>query len=246
MTTGMTSASILLVAVAVLIDPAPVIARERLSAALGYTVGVRRTGPAVTSVQALPVLAAAASTLLIAVAGAIVVAVLTAPLVWWAAGRLLRADARRRSSRGDPLGLAAIWDLLAACLRAGLPVPTAIRAVAADLPGETGTVLRATSDLLALGAGPEAAWAPTAAHDPTAALARGARRTARSGSALAGLAGALATEARSESAEAAEARSQRAGVLITGPLGLCFLPAFVCLGIVPVVIGLASRLVMPG
>jgi hypothetical protein len=31
-------------------------------------------------------------------------------------------------------------------------------------------------------------------------------------------------------------------VLITAPLGLCFLPAFVCLGIVPVVVGLAGQL----
>lgn len=29
--------------------------------------------------------------------------------------------------------------------------------------------------------------------------------------------------------------------MVSGPLGLCFLPAFICLGIVPVVIGLATR-----
>ena len=40
----------------------------------------------------------------------------------------------------------------------------------------------------------------------------------------------------------AEATAQRAGVLITVPLGLCFLPAFFCLGIAPVVAGLASQL----
>ena len=34
-------------------------------------------------------------------------------------------------------------------------------------------------------------------------------------------------------------------VLVAGPLGLCFLPAFVCLGIVPVVIGLADGM-LPG
>ncbi len=33
----------------------------------------------------------------------------------------------------------------------------------------------------------------------------------------------------------------RAGVLIAGPLGLCFLPAFVLLGVVPVVAGLAGE-----
>jgi pilus assembly protein TadC len=42
-------------------------------------------------------------------------------------------------------------------------------------------------------------------------------------------------------AEAAEARAQRAGVLIAAPLGLCFLPAFLVLGVVPVVIGLAGE-----
>jgi hypothetical protein len=31
-------------------------------------------------------------------------------------------------------------------------------------------------------------------------------------------------------------------VLITGPLGLCFLPAFFCLGVLPVVVGLAEQL----
>ena len=35
--------------------------------------------------------------------------------------------------------------------------------------------------------------------------------------------------------------SQRAAVLITAPLGLCFLPAFLVLGIAPVVIGLAGQ-----
>ena len=35
-------------------------------------------------------------------------------------------------------------------------------------------------------------------------------------------------------------------VLIAGPLGLCFLPAFVCLGIVPVVAALARDLLQSG
>ena len=40
--------------------------------------------------------------------------------------------------------------------------------------------------------------------------------------------------------DAARRAAERAGVAISGPLGLCFLPAFICLGIVPVVVGLAS------
>jgi hypothetical protein len=35
-------------------------------------------------------------------------------------------------------------------------------------------------------------------------------------------------------------------VLIAAPLGLCYLPAFVCLGIVPVVAGLADDVLRSG
>lgn len=34
--------------------------------------------------------------------------------------------------------------------------------------------------------------------------------------------------------------------MIAGPLGLCYLPAFVCLGIVPVVAGLAGDVLGSG
>ena len=41
------------------------------------------------------------------------------------------------------------------------------------------------------------------------------------------------------------ALTERAAVLVAGPLGLCFLPAFVCLGVLPVVVGLADGM-LPG
>jgi len=41
------------------------------------------------------------------------------------------------------------------------------------------------------------------------------------------------------------AAARKVGVLAVAPLGLCFLPAFVCLGIVPVVVGLASQVLVP-
>ena len=155
---------------------------------------------------------------------------------------LYSGNRARARSPGDELGLAGCWDLLAACLHAGLPVPVAVVAVSDDLPRHAAEALRATADLLALGADPVDAWAPALECPATAALARGARRTARSGTALAGVATAVAASIRATAGDHAEARAQRAGVLITGPLGLCFLPAFVCLGIVPVVIGLATQL----
>lgn len=162
---------------------------------------------------------------------------------WQRPGWLPRRRPRRARRRAaDALAVAASWDLLAACLRAGLPVADALRAVAGGLPDEAAGALQRTSDLIALGAAVEDAWQPAVDCPDTAALAGAARRSARSGTALAGAAAELAQRMRAELTDAAEARAQRAGVLITGPLGLCFLPGFLCLGVVPVVLGLAGQL----
>jgi pilus assembly protein TadC len=157
-------------------------------------------------------------------------------------GRRWVRAAPRRARAPDPLQLAGCWDLLAACLRGGLPVPAAVQAVAGQAPPRAADALGHTAELLALGADPVAAWAPALAEPLTAELARGARRSARSGAALASVAEGLATRVRAAGDDLAEARAQRAAVAVTGPLGLCFLPAFLCVGVVPVVIGLASRL----
>ncbi|WP_236796292.1 type II secretion system F family protein [Amycolatopsis sp. GM8] len=158
------------------------------------------------------------------------------------AGPRFRLPRRRPRAKPDDLGLAATWDLFAACLRAGLPVPAAISAVIDGQAGREADALRATAGLLSLGAGPAEAWAPARAGPGTAELARAAQRTARSGTALAAVAEELAVDLRLSMTDKAEAAAQRAGVLIAGPLALCFLPAFLCLGVVPVVVGLATRL----
>ncbi|MGH4016135.1 MAG: type II secretion system F family protein [Pseudonocardiaceae bacterium] len=148
----------------------------------------------------------------------------------------------RSDGAGEPLALAGAWDLLAACLRAGLPVPVAVRAVAEGLDVPAGIALRRTAELLALGADPEQAWQPALDCLSTTRLARAARRSGRSGTALAESLTRLAVAERAGAREQSEARAQRAGVLIAGPLGLCFLPAFLAIGVIPVVIGLAAGL----
>lgn len=148
----------------------------------------------------------------------------------------------RTDREAEPLELAGAWDLLAACLRAGMAVPLAVRAIAEGLDAPAGPALRRTADLLALGADPEQAWQPVLECPSTVRLARVARRSGRSGTALADSAARLAAAERATAREQAETRAQRAGVLIAGPLGLCFLPAFLAIGVIPVVIGLASGL----
>ncbi|MGH3835261.1 MAG: type II secretion system F family protein [Pseudonocardiaceae bacterium] len=143
---------------------------------------------------------------------------------------------------GESLALAGAWELLAACLRAGMPVPVGVRAVAEGLDAPAGPALRRTAELLALGADPAQAWQPTLECAATARLAKAARRSGRSGTALAESVTRLAAAVRAGARERSEARAQRAGVLIAAPLGLCFLPAFLAIGVVPVVIGLAAGL----
>ncbi|MGB6163772.1 MAG: type II secretion system F family protein [Pseudonocardiaceae bacterium] len=150
---------------------------------------------------------------------------------------------RRGAREGiEPLALAGAWELLAACLRAGMPVPVAVRAVAEGLDAPAGPALRRTAELLALGADSAQAWQPALECTATVRLAKAAQRSGRSGTALAESLTRLAAQVRAGAREQSEARAQRAGVLIAAPLGLCFLPAFLAIGVVPVLIGLAAGL----
>lgn len=161
--------------------------------------------------------------------------------------RIARTDEKRRGT--DPLAVASSFDVLAVCLEAGMAVSTAAAATAASAPPSLARVLRRAADLLALGSDPAVAW--SISHEKTVdvqteALLRLARRSASSGAALAGGVTELADQSRHDAAHTAAAAAERAGVLIAGPLGLCFLPAFVCLGIVPVVAGLAGDVLQSG
>lgn len=153
---------------------------------------------------------------------------------WWLR---FRAD-----PDNQPLDLAGAWELLAACLRAGMPVAVGLSAVAEGLDAPAGPALRRTAQLLALGAEPIQAWQPALKCSATARVASFAQRSGRSGGALAESLIRLAAQLRASAHEQSEARAQRAGVLIAAPLGLCFLPAFLVIGVAPVLIGLAAGL----
>jgi len=148
----------------------------------------------------------------------------------------------------DALAVAASLDVLAACLRSGMAVSTAAAAVAESAPAGMAALLSRAADLLALGADPGRAWvsAGVSEDDHVQAFLRMARRSASSGTALAQGVEDLAVQLRGEATDAASARAERAAVLMAGPLGLCYLPAFLCLGIVPVVAGLAGEVLQSG
>lgn len=142
-----------------------------------------------------------------------------------------------RSAGAGSLPLA--LDLAAAVLRAGQPLPAALELVAPAVPEDQRPAVVRVARMLALGADPDDAW--RAVDGELAPIAVAARRSAHSGLRLADGFERLAVELRASVRSSAQARAQRAGVWAMAPLGLCFLPAFVCLGIVPVVAGLVGQ-----
>jgi len=140
--------------------------------------------------------------------------------------------ARDRAAADMPVAA----DLLAAALRSGAPVNHAVGAVADAVAGPLGDDLARVARSLGLGADPVEAWAHVDGAPGADRLVRAAVRSSTSGAALAGAFTRLADDLRGDRAIAAEAAARRAGVLIVLPLGLCFLPAFVLAGLVPVVV----------
>lgn len=167
---------------------------------------------------------------------------------WWSLRQVARTPARTlQRHRAE---LAAHLGLVAACLQSGLPIAGALTAVSESLktvgaaegqhPGAA--VLDQVAALLAIGADPETAWRPAADHPDLASVAAAARRSASGGTTLADAFREQAALLRRQNAAAAHASAGRAGVLMTAPLGACFLPAFLCLGLAPAVVGLLERL----
>ncbi|MFE5796636.1 type II secretion system F family protein [Streptomyces sp. NPDC056503] len=162
---------------------------------------------------------------------------------WW----LRRAGASRppavdREAVGQ-LPLAA--DLLAACASAGAGPGEAAEAVGRSLGGPLGERLLRTAAELRLGGEPAEVWGRFGAIPGAGGLARCLERADASGAPAADAVARHAAGLRAASARTAAARARRAEVLISAPVGLCFLPAFLAVGVAPVVIGLAAGLLGP-
>lgn len=133
-------------------------------------------------------------------------------------------------------------DLLAACLAAGSTPGGAAEAVGRALEGPLGERLVRAAGQLRLGADPAAVWQRFGELPGSAGLSRCMERAGMSGAPAVEPVTRVAAELRAERARLGAARARRAAVLVTGPLGLCFLPAFLAVGVAPVVVGLSRSL----
>ncbi|WP_324607975.1 type II secretion system F family protein [Streptomyces rimosus] len=150
--------------------------------------------------------------------------------------------ARRAAEAGLRSALAPAADLLAACLAAGAGPREAADAVGRSVDGTVGVQLRRVAAELRLGAEPTAAWQRFGALPGARDLARCMERAGISGAPAVEGVSRIAAGLRASAHRTAAERARRAGVLVTLPLAACFLPAFLAIGVVPVLIGLAEGL----
>lgn len=155
------------------------------------------------------------------------------------------ADPRGRhgpgvSEDGAEVEAAVVLDLLDAACAAGASVPGALEAVGLAVGGRRGRVLVDASAALRLGAPWAEAWA--GAGGALGPVGMALRPSWDDGVAPAGSLRAVAATLRQERRSRAAEAAGRLGVLLVLPLGLCHLPAFVLVGLVPILVSMTSRL----
>ncbi|AYY11747.1 type II secretion system F family protein [Actinobacteria bacterium YIM 96077] len=164
----------------------------------------------------------------------LVVALVTGIGVWFGSGRLEpRARAREREEIIALLPVAA--DLLTAALAAGCPPIRAAEHVGHALGGPLGRLLVTAATTAAMGCEPAYAWSRLMAEPALRPLARALTSASMRGVSPVPVLEHIARDARQTARWEVERRIKSLGSRAAAPLGLCFLPAFVLVGIVPVV-----------
>lgn len=164
-------------------------------------------------------------------------------------GRLGRAGAGRAADAvggggrpGSEAGLrdpVLMLELIGAMLDAGSGLGRSLELIAAHATPRLGRPLAAVASALAIGADWESAWRTShALPAPLLTLRDALDFAALTGVPSSAILYAQAARLRREQFRAAERRAAALGVRLVVPLGLCSLPAFVCLGVVPVLLAM--------
>jgi Flp pilus assembly protein TadB len=154
------------------------------------------------------------------------------------AGVVLTGRASSQPQRAAPDDVPAVVELIAGCLAAGLPMPAALDAASIAGDHVTREACLAASAALRRGAPATEAWQSWRSDPSLEPVARATVRTTQSGASVADDLRRVAARMRARRHSRLQQRVQQASVWVVVPLGLFFLPAFVLVAVVPVVIGL--------
>lgn len=166
----------------------------------------------------------------------VLLAAVAGGVAWHVAGRLESPAARRRRERLRA-DLPLVVDLMSACLAVGLAPSAALRRVAAALEGPATAELDGVLARLDFGVDPATAWRDLGSHPELGALGRCVARSVESGASVAEAMSRLADDLRRDARARVEERARSVGVRAAVPLGVCLLPAFLLVGVVPLVAG---------
>ena len=154
------------------------------------------------------------------------------------------ADRHRRAAAARDLPQ--VVRLLGIALEAGAAPTEALAVVTDAVVAGAGNDIAARLDgvlaRLRLGADPPDAWAMLAADPVLAPLGRALGRAHESGASVAVSVRRLADELTALERADAEERARAVGVKAAVPLGICLMPSFLLIGVVPLVGGLVSGL----
>ncbi|MBS2939836.1 type II secretion system F family protein [Nocardioides sp. J2M5] len=168
--------------------------------------------------------------------------VVAAVASWWVLARAEPAAVRREREEVERT-LPHLVDLFAATLRGGADPVGGLALVCRALPGPAADRLSPVVDHARWGAPLVDAWATLADDEALAPLGRAMERAQASGASVVQVIERLADELERESAARAEDAARRVGVAAALPLGICLLPAFLLLGVVPTAASLLGSLV---
>lgn len=169
----------------------------------------------------------------------LVIGLLAAPVARSAVGRL-ESGADRARAQAARRQLPPALDLVSACLEAGRPPGLALRLAGEATPDPLGADLSALAHRVSV-----AGDLGTALHDvsgPLLPLARALRRAEQSGVPISDVVAAVAGDVNRERMAQRRESARRVGVRTAAPLGICFMPAFLLIGIVPTVVATASTI----
>lgn len=164
-----------------------------------------------------------------------------AVVAWVMIGRTEPSDVRRRRRLAER-DLPGLVQLLAAALETGCGVAEALRLVCDACPGPASDALAAVPPRLELGLPTDLAWQPVLDDPQLAPLGRALVRAGRSGASVTHEVVRLGDELARRSRAVVEERARGVGVKAAVPLGLCLLPSFVLIGVVPLVVSLLATL----
>lgn len=172
------------------------------------------------------------------------VSVVVAALVWWRSRHWESAALRRRRAQLEE-DLPHAVDLMVAALTAGAAPEEALDRVSRVMDHALSEELSAWASRLRLGADPVTVWSAMAGHPQLGRLGTSLRRSAESGAPVTASLTRLAQDLRAGRRADIRARVRQVEVKAAVPLGVCLLPSFILLGVVPLVagsaIGLLSR-----